>query len=1120
MEDRVMMSNLPKKPQDAIWNDEQWQAIYEKGHDLLISAGAGSGKTAVLVERMIQKILIDQINIDELLVLTFTEAAAAEMKQRIRSRIEQELALHPHDVLLATQLNKIASANISTFHAFCNKLIRKYYYLLQLDPVFKIADDIEVGILQDDVIEALFDELAEQDDEAYVQLSESFNSDRDDEALKTMVLKVYELARSNPHMEQWLKELPDLYQWEGDDLSTWGYYQQLNHLMSPVIDEALLDLKKAYAFAHDVYPQDLEYLNRLKEGAQATYAELREAFKGTKLATFPRFNAKQYDKEAHEQSKKARDAFKKRIGKLEEKYFVYTNETHHQHFKASQALVIALSKLVFLFHERFMKAKHERQMLDFSDLEWNTLQLLTDRGKPTEVAKEVYRQFKEIMIDEYQDTNSMQEYIIHSIASVAKPKIPIFMVGDVKQSIYRFRLAEPGIFQEKYHRFSTPQPDGNKIDLMKNYRSHQQVIDATNYVFTQVMDRKKGSYRPLKYQDIVILMRSLGSVTIFQDVFRSYHIPLFTEQNTDLFESIEIINLVSCLKVIDNPYQDIPLAGLMRSPLFFFSERELSMIRVFSKATSFYDLVRHYAKEGEDSLLKEKANHFVQCVEQWRFKSKTMPLSQLITLVYEQTLYYEFVLGLPHGYLRRANLDVFVDKARMYETTTKKGVYGFVRYIERMQSLGKHFAKAKTVTATEDVVRVMSIHKSKGLEFPVVFVSQIHKTFNRQDELGNYLVHKNYGVAVKYIDPHLRLKQKTMAQNIVGAMIHKEMLAEEMRLLYVAMTRAQSKLIFTGVFDVEKKLASMSEIVMQSGDRLPMTARMQAKSYGDWLIPAVLRHRDSKEISAIYCEQQPLWIDDSSEWEIRVVSAYEELNETDVNDQHHGVTPPVIDFEKVFQRQYPYQSLVEIQAKQSVSQRKEEETTPLIKGVPEVKRAVAYDRPSFMKEKQVSGPEAGTALHQFMQHLPIRLDYTLADLMEMKQRVIEKEMMTPLMADKIDLHHVLEFTKSALYHRLAQAITIKKEVPFMTLIQLTEDKGSQVLLQGVIDLLAEFEDEVLIIDYKTDYVRDFKEQYEELKERYTVQMKYYSKAIKEIYPTKTVSCYVYFLKVQEAIVYA
>lgn len=1199
------MSNLPKKPQDTIWNDEQWQAIYEKGHDLLISAGAGSGKTAVLVERMIQKVLIDQVNIDELLVLTFTEAAAAEMKQRIRARIEQELALRPNDLLLATQLNKVASANISTFHAFCNKLIRRYYYLLQLDPVFKIADEIEVGILQDDVIEALFDELAELDDEGYLQLSERFNSDRDDEALKTMILKVYELARSNPKMEQWLKNLPDLYEWDGVDLSTWKHYQELNHLISPMLDEALLDLKKACAFAKDaevmgvlhkypteVYEQDLAYLNRLKEGCHGTYENLREAFKGTKLATFPRFNAKQYDKEAHEQSKKSRDSFKTRIGKLEEKYFVYSNETHQQHFKASQQLVASLSRLVLLFHERFLKAKRQRQMLDFSDLEWSTLQLLVHEGQATDIAKEVYRQFKEIMIDEYQDTNSMQEYIIQSIAKASKPEIPIFMVGDVKQSIYRFRLAEPGIFQEKYQRFSTHQANGNKIDLMKNYRSHQQVIDATNYIFTQLMDeevgeiaydeaarlklgvlneaddefnqseihlidkpqfeeesevdlsaveveahhiarlilqwmnqgqeiydRKKGCYRPLRYQDIVILMRSLSSVTIFQDVFRSYHIPLFTEQNTDLFDSIEIINLVSCLKVIDNPYQDIPLVGLMRSPLFFFSERELSIIRVSGKATSFYDLVRHYAKEGDDALLKEKAHQFIQRVEQWRFKSKTVSLSQLLMQIYEQTLYYEFVLGLPHGYLRKANLDVFVDKARMYETTTKKGVYGFVQYIERMQSLGKHFAKAKTVTATEDVVRVMSIHKSKGLEFPVVFLAQIHKTFNRQDELGNYLLHKNYGVAMKYIDPVLRFKQKTMAQNIVGSVIHKEMLAEEMRLLYVAMTRAQSKLIFTGVFDVKRKLASMSEVVMQSKTKLPMMARMQAKSYADWLIPAVLRHKDSKEIVETYGEGKPLLVDDTSRWEIRLISDYEELMAPEMTDQAHDFIPPVIDFEKVFQHRYPYQALVDIHAKQSVSQRKEEESAPLIKGVPEVKTQVAYDRPSFMKEHQVTGPEAGTALHQFMQHLPINLDYTLADLQEMKQRVIEKEMMTPLMADKIDLHQVLAFTKSPVYQRLVQAMTIKKEVPFMTLIQLTEDKRSQVLLQGVIDLLAEFSDEVLIIDYKTDYVRDFKSQYHELKERYAVQMKYYSKAMKEIYPTKKVTCYVYFLKVQEVVIY-
>ena len=535
------MSNIPKKPDDTIWNDEQWQAIYEKGHDLLISAGAGSGKTAVLVERIIQKILIDHINIDELLVLTFTEAAAAEMKQRIRARIEQELAKQPGNLVLSAQLNKISAANISTFHAFCNKLIRRYYYLLQLDPVFKIADDIEVGILQDDVIEELFDELAEIEDENYLCLSESFNSDRDDEALKTMLLKVYELARSNPQMHQWLMNLRSLYEWDGHDLQSWRYYQEIGKLIAPSIDEALLDLEKAREFAKDaevmgidhkyrteVYDQDVAYATRLKESQQSAYADLREAFKNTKLATFPRFNAKQYDKEAHEQSKNARDAFKKRLGKLEEKYFVYSNETHARHFNESEHLVIALSTLVMKFHERFLKAKRERQMLDFSDLEWNTLHLLVQEDQPTDVARDIYHQFKEIMIDEYQDTNSMQECIITSIAKVAQPEIPIFMVGDVKQSIYRFRLAEPSIFQGKYQAYSSNKEAGNKIDLMKNYRSHQQVIDATNFIFKQLMDEPVGE---IEYDEAAML--KLGVTGENNDEFNKSEVHLIDKKQFD-----------------------------------------------------------------------------------------------------------------------------------------------------------------------------------------------------------------------------------------------------------------------------------------------------------------------------------------------------------------------------------------------------------------------------------------------------------------------------------------------------------------------------------------------------------------------------------------------------------
>ena len=1201
-----MSSNsIPKKPSEAIWNDEQWQAIYEKGHDLLISAGAGSGKTAVLVERIIQKILIDQIQVDELLVLTFTEAAAAEMKQRIRSRIEQELATQPDNLLLSAQLNKISSANISTFHAFCNKLIRRYYYLLQLDPVFKIADDIEVGILQDDVIESLFDDLAEADDEEFLRLTDIFNSDRDDEALKVMLLKVYELARSNPNMINWLMNLSSLYEWDGQDLKSWCYYDEIKKLMLPSIEEALVDLEKARQFAidsemmgtphkypTDVYPEDLAYVTRLKESHQSSYDELRQAFKNTKLSTFPRLNKKQFDEVAHGQSKDARDLFKKRLTKLEEKYFVYSNETHARHFSESVETVNALSHLVLKFHERFTKAKRERQLLDFSDLEWNTLALLVEDDQPTEVAVDIYQQFKEIMIDEYQDTNSMQECIISSIAKVKNPEIPIFMVGDVKQSIYRFRLAEPSIFQGKYQRFAKDQTAGHKIDLMKNYRSHQQVIDGTNFIFKQLMDepvgeieydeaamlklgvdqevndafnqseihlldkkqfeeegdtdlnaieieahhiarlilqwiasdqqiydRKKGVHRSITYQDIVILMRSLSSVAVFQDVFRLYQIPLFTEQTTDLFDSIEIINLISCLKVIDNPYQDIPLVGLMRSPMFFFTERELSLIKVATKAQSFYELVRYYQAYGEDEGLKEKVTAFVQTIERWRFQSKTTSLSQLITRIYEQTLYYEFVLGLPHGYLRKANLDVFVDKARIYESSTKKGLYGFINYIDRMQALGKHFGKAKTVTANENVVRIMSIHKSKGLEFPIVFVSQIHKKFNEQDEKGNYLVHKKYGVAVKYIDPILRLKQKTIVQNVVGSMIHKEMLAEEMRLLYVAMTRAKSKLIFTGVFDTDKKLASMSEVIKESQWMLPSSHRLNAKNYADWIIPAVLKHKDSKEIVQTYCDRQAYLLDDESSWQLRVITEHEQLQEQSSKSEQQTMDPPKLDFEKIFYQTYEYQPLVEINAKQSVSQRKEEESTPIFKGIPEVKPQVAYDRPSFMKENQVSGPEAGTALHQFMQHLPLSLNHTTESLQELKERIIEKEMMTEAMANKINFEQVLAFTKTPLYETITKANTVKKEVPFMTLVKIADHEQSQILLQGVIDLLAEFDDEVFIIDYKTDYVFNFESQYNELKERYAVQMKYYSKAIKEIYPTKKVSCYVYFLKVQQSIIY-
>lgn len=1198
---------IPPKPEHVTWNDQQWQAIYAKKEEILISAGAGSGKTAVLVERIIQKILNENMNVDELLVLTFTNAAAAEMKERIRERIESQLKEPNPPSHLSAQLNKLPRAQISTFHSFCDNLIRRYYYLLEIDPAYVIADEIEVGLIQDDVLESLFDDLSEAVDEGFLKLGESFNSDRDDEDLKTMIVKIYNQARANPDMNQWLESLTDLYEWDGEDLKSWAYYDDLLSLTLPLLEGAGNDLAEASDYAHqaaigdvphkypiDVHPQDAAYLERLQRGGE-NYEALQASYRNTSLANFPRAT-KHYDKEFHDLASAARKGFKAKVEKIKDDFFGYTNMTHGKHFQKNKETAKELGRLVLDFHQRFLEAKRSRRLVDFSDLEWHALELLLDENKqPTDVAKEAHSRYKEIMIDEYQDTNSMQETIVMAVAKASAPPVPLFMVGDVKQSIYKFRLAEPTIFREKYNRYASDVDSDLphlKIDLMKNYRSHQQVIDSTNYIFSQIMDvpvgeieydegaklrlgavgeadfpfngteihlldkeafaeeeeddlsaveqeahhiarticnwlgngqevydRKADSSRLLTYKDIVILMRSLTHVTTFQDVFRIYGIPLFTEQTTDLFASMEIINILSCLKTIDNPYQDIPLVGLMRSPMFFFQESELSLIKKESEGDNFYERALHYGKNGTSEPLRLKVSEFLHKLQSWRFQSGQTSLSRLISTVYEETLYYEFVLGLPHGTLRKANLDVFLDRARGYELSTKKGLYGFICHIDRMQQLGKHFGKAKTVTATEDVVRIMSIHKSKGLEFPVVFVSSIQKQFNKMDELGNYMLHKKYGVALKYIDSELRMKQKTIAGQLVSNIIRQETLAEEMRLLYVAMTRAKSKLIFTGVYDVASKLEKMSKAASEGGILLPAIYRMQAKSYGDLLLPAILKHPNLVETLQTYGLEKPPVLADDSRWELKVLSKLEPYEATATEKASPPLSPPLIDLEKVFFKPYEFEELVGISAKQSVSQRKLEESVPTFSGIYEEKKPAIYDRPSFMQEASSNAAERGTAFHHFMQHLPVQNDWALEDLKSLKNRLVQKEILKRELAEQIDLVQILEFTKSELYQKLSEAKRIKKEVPFMTLVKVGESDQSNVLLQGVIDLLAEFESDVYIVDYKTDYVKDFHKQQEALRERYAVQMKYYAKAIQEIFPHKKVSCHVYFLKAGKAIVY-
>ena len=943
---------IPAKPSDARWNDEQWQAIHEQGHHLLISAGAGSGKTAVLVERIIQKIVYQQMSIESLLVLTFTNAAAAEMKHRIRERLEKELGgIHHHNV--SEQLNKISSANISTFHGFCHKLLHRYYYLVDLDPTFKIGDEIELSIIEDRVIDELFTMFIETENEDYLRMEAVINSDRDDIKLKELLIKVYRVARANPHMMKWLHELDHLYIWDQHDLSTWPHYNSLVEDVKQMLEEARVSFLKADDYAtqsegsgvshgyHAVLSQDLNWINQIEAALETSYEAVKLLTDQLNFVAFPALRGKtkdNFDADYHEEAKKYRDKGKKQLEAVK-LYYLFHNRTHLEHFEQSVDLIKSFEILLKSFHEAFSGAKRQRELLDFSDLEWYTMRLLLHEGERTEVATEIGSSLQEIMVDEYQDTNEMQEFIIQAISESKNPPVEMFMVGDVKQSIYRFRLADPTIFQKKYKSFQQPDVSGEKIDLMRNYRSHKCVLDTTNFVFKQIMDEHIGEIeydeaaflrlgvegedenddsvtelhlldresfeenewsvveleaihlaklikgyvtnryqiydrglacqRDVTYKDVVILMRSLTHVTIFQDVFRRYEIPLFAEVTTDLFEAIEIVNILSVLRVIDNPNQDIPLLGVLRSPLFFFDELELATIRQSKKATYFMTLLEDYRDTGEDLLLKQKVSQFLTVLSRWRELSNTVSLSRLIRIIYEETLYYDFVVGLPHGELRKANLDLFYEKARQYESQSAQKVYGFIRYIDKMQSLGKHFPKAKTVTAQDDVVRIMTIHKSKGLEFPIVILAQIHRQFNKQDESGDVLLHKDYGVAMKYINPSLRLKQQTVAQRVVAKKIHQQMIAEEMRLLYVAMTRAKTKLIFSGVYKVDKKFEHFAPSVVKSETLLPDDIRRQAMAYGDWLLPTLLRHRDIGKDAPI--STKPYILSDDSRCRLRII---------------------------------------------------------------------------------------------------------------------------------------------------------------------------------------------------------------------------------------------------------
>ncbi|WP_025026730.1 helicase-exonuclease AddAB subunit AddA [Caldalkalibacillus mannanilyticus] len=1282
------MSKMMMKPVGSTWTDEQWQAIVARGQDILVAAAAGSGKTAVLVERIIRRI-VDHghpVDVDRLLIVTFTNAAAAEMKKRIGEALEKELVKDPDSLYLKRQLTLLNRASISTLHSFCLEVLKKYYYMIDIDPKFRIADDIEVELLREEVVEELLEEqYSIEGNEAFFRFIDSFSSDRTDRDIYTLILSLYEFSRSHPFPSQWLDQLLERYLVTEDQPQhhheswTSDLLDDLRLQFSGLIDVLCKGLEitmlpggpAPYA---DNLEQDIELLSTLlkasDEGWEATFAAFQER-------TFSKLKAcksEAVDKTLQEKVKSLREKVKKQVAKLKSEWFQRPLQEYMEDIIHMSAPISALVELTKEFSQRYALVKKQKGIVDFSDLEHFCLAILLEQHEnagslsipaliPSPAAQDYREKFIEVMVDEYQDTNLVQESIIQLITRGDTGQGNLFMVGDVKQSIYRFRLADPNLFLQKYKTFRTfveqqeldVNPKGLRIDLAKNFRSREQVLEGTNFLFKQIMNESVGEIeyneaaalkvgadypvaenmevevflitrttpqtepsfqggeeavedqelvegeieqedleavqlearmmaqkmkellgkeqtpafqvfdpknkllRPIQYRDMVILLRatSVWAPTIVEEL-KKQGIPVHAELNTGYFEATEIAVLLSLLKVIDNPFQDIPLASVLRSPLVGLDEEQLAQIRLHKKKGPYYSALRSYVQEvmpTEEEFLCQKLSHFLENLQQWRTQARQGALSELIWAIYKQTGYYDFVGGLPGGNQRQANLKALYDRARQYEATSFRGLFRFLNFIERMQDKGRDLGAARALGEQEDVVRIMTIHKSKGLEFPVVFVAGLAKQFNMMDVNRKYLMHKDLGFGCKFVDVEKRISYPMLPQMSIKRRVLKEMLAEEMRILYVALTRAKEKLYLTGtISDADKVLDQWSTHIEHEEWILGDYDRLQARCYLDWIGPALVRHRDAKGLRVELDEDgngkhmdkrsgeaQDVFLH-PSEWSIQWVDSQDLMLSDSIVQQGvdekieqalaRGERVPLSsesaqEIERILSWKYPFAQATYHLAKQSVSELKRTKKLLFLEDEehfiqPEF--VPLRERPAFLKSARLSAAEKGTSMHTVMQHLPLDRKLEASEIAELLDELHRKEILTELERESIAIEYILQFYQSQIGEFLLQekdSIKIYKELPFNVGIQASEvfpdwtGEDERVIIQGVIDCLVAREDGLILIDYKTDNISerfegDFNLAKKTMLERYQEQIRLYSYALSVIWNQPIIGKYLYF----------
>ena len=1281
------------------WTEKQQQVIHSRNRNLLVSAAAGSGKTAVLVERIIRMISEGEhpLNIDQLLVMTFTNAAAAEMRERVGAAVDKLLTVCPDDEHLWLQGALIPQAQITTIDSFCLNLIRNHYSSLEIDPAFRIGDEGELALMRADVMKEMLERHYQEGGEDFAAFVEQFGRGKSDAGIEDVILQAWQFSQSHPWPMEWVAACREELREETlEQIEQSPWMQFILRDVQLQMEELEIQLGEAIDMCREengplayepMLVNDRRQIRAVREAAgKGTYRGLYEELGNISFGRLAAIRSKEVDQEKKAYVSACRDRAKKAVAKCQENYGVQSPEEMVEAVRGTAGVISTLLDLTEDFDRCYREKKRDRNVLDFNDLEHLALEVLMEpvpeeggagtgepgavaepaaapsrhvpfrpvKRRPTAVADELARQFEEILVDEYQDSNNVQETLITSISRERWGKPNVFMVGDVKQSIYRFRLARPELFMDKYERYSVSESLHQKIELHQNFRSRATVLDSVNDVFYKIMTRALGGiryteetalhpgaqfapgertgtptelllvdtgadalkqldeeamdytakelearmvairirelmdpenglmvwdkgaeeYRPVRLGDMVILLRSLsGWSEVFVNVLMNEGIPAYAQTKTGYFNTVEVETVLSLLAVVDNPMQDIPLAAVMKSPMVSMTDEEMAwMMAAYKRAPEkgqdrgVYGAFMHWKENGGEGVnapeeaveaIGEKLACLETLLEGLRRDARYLPVHQLLYRAFEAGGYYDYVSAMPAGETRRANLDMLVEKAIAYEATSYKGLFHFIRYIEKLKKYDTDFGEANVAGEQADTVRIMSIHKSKGLEFPVVFLAGMGKRFNKQDAYGAVLLDADLGLAADYLDLKQRLKMPTLKKQALKRRMELESMGEELRVLYVAMTRAKEKLIMTATDrSLGSKMEKWAQVPLADG-AIPYTILSAAGSFLDWLLMSAcdgtIRKRQIPLTGLVGMEIR--------RQASRQVSR-EELLTLDTDTVYDPEAARQL--ADALNYQYPYGGDTGLYAMLSVSELKKqgqvgqdeeeigrgrilgggEEARILgdvwTDGVGEVgperagavgRREAGLERAGTVGGRKVGmeragavGAARGTAYHRALECLDLGKLHSREDVGAALKSLLETGYLEREAYDALDEMVIFTMLNSPLGQRMAEAQRdgrLHREQQFIIGIPAREmgrgDSQELVLVQGVIDAYLEEEDGLVLIDYKTDRVPGGRAGRECLAERYRQQVAYYQRALEQLTGKKVKENIIYSLTLQESV---